>query len=125
MIEAWVLYAALATTDYEVRASDNYQLALEMTRFPSPELCYAWVQLAADHRDWLECRVILDSDICPELGERLRNQNRIVRAYEYLENARKGTSFCYFGRLANVASLRNLIGEENYYFGRMPHPIPR
>jgi hypothetical protein len=142
---ALTLAVGLYGLDAEVRQSGAFALAGELGRFPPPAVVANNRRIAKEHLERLEAIRVMG----PLAGDvpdwYLERQKFIVRAYTHIEDAR-----CYmndwqqtgagsldyenewggFGRdfqadvLREIESLKHLIGNEDYTFGKLPAPMP-
>jgi hypothetical protein len=129
-MDALILAAALFSVDAEVRRSEAFALAGELGRFPPPVIIDARRTLAFEHLRYV--RALRDAGYHSDHWYE-HQQDLIDDAYLAVGNARRLLA-CHFqcatdpGRLGmvrdRVAVLKRLIGGDDYFYGRLPAPLP-
>lgn len=116
MLEALALTAALSTADAEVRRSDAFACWCEVCRFPPPPM-----DLANEHLEWLETCKRVAPEINPGIDELIAEQQDVIETYRLVRCVvARPYSPDDWDRLRRV---RELIGDEDYFAGRLPPPV--
>lgn len=143
---AFALAVGLYGIDCEVRRHDGFALAGQLGVFPAPGVVANNRRIAKEHLAWIENRKMMGplagwDHACEPYLER---QKLVVRAYTHVEDARcflhdlyqrgvpqwgDGDEDWMFRDIPaeirrELDSLRHLIGDEDFIFGRLPAPMP-
>lgn len=95
----------------------------DAARFPDRDGLGDLLALNREFRHWAETRRVIDQDRGPELRRAGREAERIYKAYDLVRDA--GCEWYYVSvRREALKGLRELLGDEDYYAGRLPPPVP-
>jgi hypothetical protein len=127
---ALTLWAAMAGVDAEVRNHEAFVLAGQFGMFPPPAVIDAGRKLAIDHLHYV--RALRNAGHSVSLLYE-REQDMVDDAYLAVRGARllleihfnmpSGSTYLDAAK-GNVANLKRLIGPEDYFFGKLPAPMP-
>jgi hypothetical protein len=97
---------------------------IELQRFPPESVTVSNRRLASERLEWLRHRRDLLGG--REIQEAIRDQEYRYRCWDELRDAIRSVPTNPdddLGRMHALNSLRILIGEHNYLFGKMPEPV--
>lgn len=98
----------------------------DLHRFPPAAVAEPYYKLASAHRDWIcqqKPKALTRADEAFWWAWQLE-ADHCRRAWDHLWDAHRVTVFEVSARRRWLAKLRETIGEQDYWDGRMPPPVP-
>jgi hypothetical protein len=95
----------------------------EVERFPTREVVNEMLTFNRNYREGLNCRLSIDAFHSEELKTIMEETDQLHRVYEAVRDARCDYYYVTYRRQA-LAQLRDLVGAEAFYAGRLPPNVP-